>query len=394
MEQTRGHGPLSGIRVVELAGIAAAPYGVMLLADMGAEVIRVDRVPDGTPPRHPPRSDTLNRGRRSIAVDLKSPDGVTVVRKLASQADVFVEAFRPGVLERLGLGPADLLADNPRLVYARMTGYGQDGPWALRAGHDINFIGMTGTLHAIGPADAPPLPPLNLVGDFGGGGMLLAFGVVCAVLEAQRSGQGQVVDAAMVDGAASLTSLFYSLTAGGIWQDQRGGNRLDGGAPHYASYQTADGKYMAVGSLEPRFYQAFVAGLALADAGLPNPHDRNNWPTLRARFAAEFKGRTRAEWEQVFAGSDACVTPVRSLVEAATDPHLAQRGTIVTPDGIPQAAPAPRLSRTPGTIGLPPPWPGEHTQAILADAGFDTEQCAGLLASGAAVQHTAQGEPR
>jgi alpha-methylacyl-CoA racemase len=385
MESSRVHGPLAGVKVVEVAGIAAAPYGVMMLADMGAEVIRVDRVAEGTPVRDP-RGDVLNRGRRSIALDLKSEAGAAVVRRLAREADVFVEAFRPGVMERLGLGPQELLQDNPRLVYARMTGWGQDGPWAQRAGHDINFIGLTGTLHALGSRDAPPSPPLNLVGDFGGGGLLLAFGIVCAVLEARNSGRGQVVDAAMVDGAASLTSLFYALTQAGHWRDERGSNRLDGAAPHYGAYETADGKYMAVGALEPKFYALLLQGLGIPPGSLPDVNERRHWPALRERFAQAFRGRSRADWEQVFERIDACVTPVYSLSEAGKAAQLASRGTVLEAAGVAQAAPAPRLDRTPGCIGLAPPHPGEHSKQILAELGLDASEREQLLASGVVVQ--------
>ncbi|HEX5958915.1 MAG TPA: CaiB/BaiF CoA-transferase family protein, partial [Hyphomicrobiaceae bacterium] len=346
-------GPLAGYRIIEMAGIGPAPFAAMLLADMGAEVIRVDRrgAADLGLPGREPRFDVLHRGRRSIAVDVKAEAGRELVKRLAGKADALVEGFRPGVMERLGLGPDALIGANPKLVFGRMTGFGQDGPLAPAAGHDIDYIALAGVLHAIGRKGEAPVPPLNLVGDFGGGGMLLAFGVVCALLEAQRSGKGQVVDAAMIDGSAILMALTYGLYAQGTWQDERGVNVLDTGAPWYDTYQTSDDKWLAVGAIEKRFYEAFVAGLGLDASALPGQHDRAGWPELRRRFAAAIAGKTRDEWERLFAGTDACVAPVLGLGEVAQHPHNAARGTFVTRDGVLQPAPAPRFSRTVPEMG-------------------------------------------
>src|SRR5512145_548004 len=349
-------GPLAGYRIVEMAGIGPAPFAAMLLADMGAEVIRVDRreVADLGVPGREPKFDVLLRGRRSIAVDVKAEAGREVVKRLAARADAIIEGFRPGVMERLGLGPDVLLEVNPKLVFGRMTGFGQDGPLAQAAGHDIDYIALAGVLHAIGRKGEAPLPPLNLVGDFGGGGMFLAFGVVCALLEAQKSGKGQVVDAAMVDGAATLLALMYGLYSQGTWKDERGVNVLDTGAPWYDAYETRDGKWLAVGAIEKRFYEAFVERLGLKLSELPKQHDRSGWPELRRRFAETIAGRTRDEWERTFAGSDACVAPVLSLGEVARHPHNAARATFVDRDGVLQPAPAPRFSRTVPQIGAAP----------------------------------------
>ncbi|MFZ1103902.1 MAG: CaiB/BaiF CoA-transferase family protein, partial [Hyphomicrobiaceae bacterium] len=341
-------GPLAGYRIIEMAGIGPAPFAAMLLADMGAEVVRVDRREPadlGLPGREV-KFDVLHRGRRSIAVDVKAEAGRAVVKRLAAKADAVIEGFRPGVMERLGLGPDVLLALNPRLVLGRMTGFGQDGPLAPAAGHDINYIALAGVLHAIGRKGEAPVPPLNLVGDFGGGGMLLAFGVVCALLEAQRSGKGQVVDAAMVDGSATLMALMFGMLAQGTWKDERGVNVLDTGAPWYDTYQTKDGKWLAVGAIERRFYEAFVERLGIELSELPRQHDRSGWPQLKRRFAETIATKTRDEWERIFAGSDACVAPVLALGEVASHPHNVARGTFVTRDGVLQPAPAPRFSRT------------------------------------------------
>src|SRR5512145_702167 len=312
-------GPLAGYRIVEMAGIGPAPFAAMLLADMGAEVIRVDRreVADLGVPGREPKFDVLLRGRRSIAVDVKAEAGRELVKRLAAKADAIVEGFRPGVMERLGLGPEVLLAVNPKLVFGRMTGFGQDGPLAPAAGHDIDYIALAGALHAIGRKGEAPVPPLNLVGDFGGGGMFLAFGVVCALLEAQRSGQGQVVDAAMVDGSATLMALMFGLHAQGTWKDERGVNILDTGAPWYDTYRTKDGRWLAVGAIERRFYEEFVERLGLNLSDLPKQHDRAGWPDLKRRFAEAIAARTREEWEQIFADSDACVAPILALGEVA-----------------------------------------------------------------------------
>ncbi|HEX7160811.1 MAG TPA: CaiB/BaiF CoA-transferase family protein [Trebonia sp.] len=385
-------GPLAGVRVVELAGIGPGPYCGMLLADLGAEVIRVDR-PGGTVPSVPQRNDITSRGKRRVVVDLKHPRGAEVILRLAAASDALTEGYRPGVAERLGIGPADCLAANPALVYGRMTGWGQDGPLSASAGHDVGYIAVTGALHAIGRAGGPPQVPVNYLGDFGGGSLFLALGLVAGVLAARASGRGRVVDAAIVDGAAMLQAMTYGLLADGAWTDERGANLLDTGAPFYDVYETADGRHMAVGALESRFYATFT-GILFAPqgipAGLPAQHDRARWPELRARFAARFGERSQEEWTKAFSGTDACVAPVRTMTEAPADPHLAARGTYVTVDGLLQPAPAPRFSDgTPGTaIGALPPGPiagtGAHTREVLTALGFaDTED---LLASGAAWQ--------
>jgi alpha-methylacyl-CoA racemase len=342
--------PLSGVRVIELAGLAPSPFGCMVLADLGADVVRVDRPPhDGLAP---PPGGPLQRGRRTVTLDLKTPAGVTDLLHLVAKGDVLVEAFRPGVAERLGFGPPACAQINPRLVYARMTGWGQDGPLAHRAGHDIDYIAVAGALEPLGRAGSPPHAPLNLIGDFAGGGMLLAVGVLAALLERERSGRGQVVDAAMVDGSALLTSFLHGMLGAGMWPGGRGENLLDGGAPFYDTYRTSDGGFMAVGALEPPFYAALVAGLGLSD--LPDQYDRDGWPVLRERFAACFASRSRAHWTSVFAGLDACVTPVLSPREAPDHPHNRARRTFVEVDGHPQPAPAPRFSRTPAAAPVAP----------------------------------------
>jgi alpha-methylacyl-CoA racemase len=377
-------GPLAGYRIIEMAGIGPAPFAAMLLADMGADVIRLDRreAADLGLPGKEPRFEVLHRGRRSLSVDVKSDAGRAVVLRLAAKADALIEGFRPGVMERLSLGPAVLAGVNPKLVFGRMTGFGQDGPLAERAGHDINYIALAGVLHGIGRRGEAPVPPLNLVGDFGGGGMFLAFGVVCALLEAQKSGQGQVVDAAMVDGAASLMALIYGMYAQGAWHDERGVNVLDTGAPWYDAYETRDGKWLAVGAIEARFYAEFIERLGLSAAHLPAQHDRSGWPQLRQRFAATIKQRTRADWERVFAGSDACVAPVLALSEVRDHPHNAARATFIEADGVVQPAPAPRLSRTAGEIGIPPRPRGADSEAILRDWGFAADEIDALRSGG------------
>jgi alpha-methylacyl-CoA racemase len=377
-------GPLTGYRIIEMAGIGPAPFAATLLADMGAEVIRVDRqeAADLGLPGREPKFDVLHRGRRSLALDVKSPAGRDVVRKLVGKADAIIEGFRPGVMERLGLGPDELLALNPRLVYGRMTGFGQDGPMAQAAGHDINYIALAGVLHAIGRKGQGPVPPLNLVGDFGGGGMFLAFGVVCALLEAQKSGKGQVVDAAMVDGAAYLAAGIYGLFAQGSWKDERGVNFIDSGAPWYDVYQTKDGKWLSVGAIEQRFYAELVEKLGLAGAGLPKQHDRKGWPELRERFAAAISSKTRDEWERIFAGSDACVAPVLAMGEAAGHPHNVARSTFVNRDGVVQPGPAPRFSRTRPEMGRAPEGRGAGSEAVLKDWGFAAAEIADLATAG------------
>jgi alpha-methylacyl-CoA racemase len=339
-------GPLAGVRVVELAGLGPGPHAAMVLADLGAEVVRVDRPSGGLQIGDPEAPDPTLRGRRRVAADLKDPAGRETVLRLVERAHVLIEGYRPGVTERLGVGPAECHARNPRLVYGRMTGWGQDGPMARQVGHDINYISVTGALHAIGRAGERPVPPLNLVGDFGGGSMLLVVGVLAALWEAERSGQGQVVDAAMVDGASLLLQMVWGLLGQGAWRDDRGVNLLDGHTPFYDTYACADGQYVAVGALEPQFYAALLDGLGLDQADLPAQNDQEGWPTLRARFTETFASRTRDEWATTFQDTDACVTPVLSFAEAAHHPHLAARSTIVAVDGIQQAAPAPRFSRT------------------------------------------------
>jgi alpha-methylacyl-CoA racemase len=375
-------GPLDGIRVIELASLAPAPFGCMVLADLGADVLRVDRIAACRPDAAPPPADPLGRGRRSIGVDLKDPAGIDLLLRLIAEADVLVEGFRPGVAERLGLGPEVCAQRNPRLVYARMTGWGQDGPLAARAGHDIDYIALSGALAPVGRAGERPVPPLNLVGDFGGGGMLLAVGVLAALVERGRSGRGQVIDAAMVDGSALLTSFIHGLRAAGLWSDERGTNLLDSGAPFYDTYATADGGHVAVGALEPQFYAALLDGLGLADAGLPAQHDRSGWPELRRRLTEVFAQRTRDEWAQVFTGTDACVAPVLGLGEAAGHPHAVARASFIEVGGLTQPAPAPRFARSATGIPAPPPRPGADTDPVLADLGLSPEQVATLRASG------------
>ena len=324
----------------------------------------------------------LHRGRRSLSLDVKSEAGRAVVKRLAAKADALIEGFRPGVMERLGLGPDVLAEINPKLVFGRMTGFGQDGPLAQRAGHDINYIALAGVLHGIGRKGEAPVPPLNLVGDFGGGGMFLAFGVVCALLEAQKSGQGQVVDAAMVDGAACLMALIYGMHAQGAWRDERGVNVLDTGAPWYDTYETSDGKWLAVGAIEARFYAEFVERLGLSAADLPAQHDRSGWPELRRRFAEAIKQRSRDDWEGIFADSDACVAPVLSLSEVHHHPHNAARATFIERDGVVQPAPAPRFSRTASEIGAPPRPRGADSEAVLRDWGFAASEIDALRSAG------------
>ena len=377
-------GPLKGYRVIEMAGIGPAPFACMLLSDMGAEVIRVDRreAADLGLPGRSPKFNVLERGRRSIAVDLKSEAGRDVVRRLVAKADALIEGFRPGVLERLGLAPDSLLKINPKLVVGRMTGFGQDGPMAPRAGHDINYIAMAGVLHTIGRKGEAPVPPLNLVGDFGGGGMFMAFGVVCALLEAAKSGQGQVVDATMIDGAAYLAGFVYAMHSAGSWKDERGSNVLDTGAPWYDVYETADGKFMSVGAIEQKFYAELLTGLGLASESLPNQNDRAGWPALRERFSAAFKSGTQARWTAIFETMDACVAPVLSFSEARSHAHNAERGTFTRVGEVDQPAPAPRFSRTPAAICRPPPERGQEGQQALAEWGFSDTQIADLKSLG------------
>jgi len=377
-------GPLKGVRIVEMAGIGPAPFCGMMLSDMGAEIIRVDRS-DGADlglPGREPRFEVLLRGRQSIAVDVKSEAGRDIVRRLVKDADALIEGFRPGVMERLGLGPQALWEANPRLVFGRMTGFGQDGPMAPRAGHDINYIALSGALHAIGQKGGPPTPPLNLVGDFGGGGMLLAFGVLCGILEARTSGKGQVVDAAMVDGASLLMAGIYGFLGGGMWKDERGENILDTGAPWYGVYETKDGKWVSIGSIEKRFYADLLERLGIAGEDLPKQHDRAGWPKLAKRYAEVFKTRTRDEWCAVFADSDACFAPVLAMKEVASHPHNALRSTFVERDGVVQPAPGPRFSRTPPAIAGPSKAAGTDSEAVLKAAGYTPSEIETLIKSG------------
>ena len=382
-------GPLAGVRVIEVAGIGPGPFAAMLLADLGADVLRVDRAqsvgPDAANAANAdrPHWDLLNRGRRSIGVDLKNPDGVGTVLRLVESADALIEGFRPGVAERLGIGPEDCWARNPKLVFGRMTGWGQDGPYANAAGHDINYIALAGALHPIGRAGQPPVPPLNLVGDFGGGGMLLAFGVVCALLEAAKSGKGQVVDAAMVDGAAVLTTMFHAFSAIGMWSEERGTNLLDTGAHFYEVYECADGEHVSIGSIEPQFYAELRRLAGLDDHEWNAQMDKAAWPDLKVRLAEVFKQKTRAEWCEIMEHTDVCFAPVLSLSEAPKHPHNVARQTFVDVAGVAQPAPAPRFSRTPGAIERPPAQPGQHTDEALVDWGIPADDIAKLRETGA-----------
>ncbi len=358
-------GPLAGLRVVELAGIGPAPFAGMLLADLGADVVRIDRPGGPSLAVVPPERDLLGRGKRSVALDLKDSDDVRRVLDLVARADLLVEGMRPGVAERLGVGPDAALARNPRLVYGRMTGWGQDGPDAGAAGHDITYVAVTGVLGASAPPSDPPMPPLNLLGDFAGA-TYLVVGLLAALHESRTSGVGQVVDAAMVDSTAHLSTMFHGLLAAGAWQDRPGSNLLDGGAPFYGTYRTSDGGWMAVGALEPAFYDALLTRLGI-DATDGDRRDPSTWVALRRRIAETFATRTRAEWTAVFAGSDACVAPVLGLGEATRHPHLAARGTYVEHAGVMQPGPAPRFSRTAATLDRPPPAAGQHTDEVLAE---------------------------
>ena len=384
-------GPLAGVRVVELAGIGPSPFAAMLLADLGADVVRIDR-PGGAsvPLPLPTEADVLRRGRPSVLLDLKHPDGLATALDLVERADVLIEGYRPGVAERLGLGPDVCLDRNPRLVYGRMTGWGQDGPLAQAAGHDIGYIAVTGALGAIGRAGGPPQVPVNLVGDFGGGALYLVVGVLAALLEARTSGLGQVVDAAIVDGTAHVSALLLGLAAAGLWSDERGTNLLDTGAPFYDVYETRDGRWMAVGPLEEPFYAELLARLDLTDRA-PDRLDPTEWPALRALLADTFRTRTRAEWTTLLEGTDACVAPVLGYSEAPRHPHLAARGTYVEHHGVVQPAPAPRFSRTPAALTTPPAVVGTGTRTALSAWGITGVD--GLLASGAATDTSAADAP-
>jgi alpha-methylacyl-CoA racemase len=384
-------GPLVGFRVLELGAIGPVPFAGALLADMGADVVRVDRLPMTSPKlssngdlasERPSRFDFYNRNKRSIALDLKRPEGVQAVLKLLKSSDVMLEGFRPGVTERLGLGPAPCLAANPRLVYGRMTGWGQDGPLAQEAGHDINYLALTGALHSIGLAEQAPVPPLNLVADLGGGAMYLAVGILAAVMEARSSGQGQVVDAAMIDGVVNQMSAFQAMRQMGTWTAERAQNIVDGGAPYYGTYQTKDGKYVAVGAMEPQFYASLISVVGLNLDDLPAQQERAAWPAMRQRFAVIFLTRTRDEWVQRAQGCDACLAPVLSIDEAPHHPHMVARKVFTSFDEVLHPSPAPRFSRTPGALTRAAPNPGQHSAAALSDWGFSPSEIESLSLNG------------
>ena len=368
-------GPLDGVKIVEVAGIGPGPFAGMMLSDMGAEVLRVDRAQSVRPGGEPrPSVDPLARGRRSVGLDLKHPEGLETLLRLVDQADGLIEGFRPGVMERLGAGPEVCLERNPKLVYGRMTGWGQEGPIAHAAGHDINYIALAGALDPIGPKGGKPVPPLNLVGDFGGGGMFLAFGIACALFEARGSGRGQVVDAAMVDGASTLMAFIRGMAAMGVWQEERGANMLDSGAHFYDTYETADGRYVSIGSIEPQFYAELLEKTGLAGEDLPGQMARDEWPAMKQKFEALFKTKTREEWCEIMEGSDICFAPVLSLSEVPEHPHAQARNAFVDVGGQQQPAPAPRFSRTTPAVPSPAASPGEHTDAALAEWGFSESE--------------------
>ena len=374
-------GPLKGIKVIEMVGLGPGPLCAMMLADMGAEVIRIDR-PGGN--LFSGRSaDLLGRNRKSVAVDLKKPEGVETVLRLVEQADALLEGFRPGVMERLGLGPDDCLARNPKLIYGRMTGWGQDGPMAQGAGHDINYIALAGALHAIGEAGGKPIPPLNLVGDFGGGGMFLAFGMVCGLLETQKSGQGQVIDCSMVEGTAVLMGMFYAMHQSGMWKDERGSNMLDGASHYYNTYETQDGKWISVGSMEPQFYAELVKLSGANPELFAKQHDASRWPQCKEELARIFKTKTRDEWNDIMEGGDVCYAPVLSLAEAPHHPHNVARETFIEMDGMTQPAPAPKFSRTKPEVQHGPLPAGSNTEEVLAAWGFSAAEIEKLKESGA-----------
>ena len=388
-------GPLQGLRVIELASIGPGPMCCMLLADLGADVVRVDRLePSGLGVAVDKRFEINGRGRRSVAIDTRKPAGRDAVLRLLENADVLIEGFRPGVTEKMGLGPTDCHARNPRLVYGRMTGFGQQGPLSMAAGHDLNYIALTGVLHAIGAggsgagaggvgAAGKPVPPLNLVGDYGGGALYLAFGVMAALFERQRSGRGQVVDAAMVDGAASLASIFFGLTAAGTWDaGVRGANLLDGGAPFYDTYETGDGRHVSLGALEPKFFATLAAAIGLDERFVKRQYDRRLWPEMREAIAARMRERPRAEWCTLLEGTDACFAPVLSFLEAPTHRHARERAAFIEVDGVPQPAPAPRFDRTPAGLPRASPTVGAHSDEVLGEAGYDAAAIAALRADG------------
>lgn len=372
-------GPLSDVVVVELAGIGPAPFAGMMLADMGADVIRIDRLPTGSHASRSPAGDVVGRGRRSISIDLKAPRGVETALRLVEHADVLIEGYRPGVAEALGLGPETCRARNPGLVYGRMTGWGQDGPLSRVAGHDLNYIALTGALHAIGPSDRPPPPPLNLVGDYGGGGMLLALGVIAALFEKQRSGLGQVVDAAMIDGVAVLMSAIYGLHGKDAWEDRREANLLDGAAPFYGCYECADGRYVSIAAIEPQFYRLLLDRCGIVDPAFDDQWDRRNWPEMRERLATMFRSRDRDAWCALLGGTDACFAPVLSMSEAPEHPHCRDRSVFVRRDGMVQPAPAPRFERTPSRLSAAAPAIGRDTAAILQALRYSDAEISRLV---------------
>ena len=376
-------GPLSGIKIIELAGIGPSPYACMLLADAGADILRLERTSAGMIPEGLPNWDLLNRSRRSVGVDLKNPEAVALVLDLVAEADVVIEGFRPGVAERLGVGPDACLEVNPAIVYGRMTGWGQDGALADRAGHDINYIAISGALWPMGRAGDIPVPPLNLVGDFGGGGMMLAFGVTSALLAARITGVGQVVDAAMTDGSASLMTMVHAFKFAGLWEERRGANMLDTGAHFYEVYETKDARYMSVGAIERKFYAELMAGLGLDLAEYPDQMDRSSWEDMKRVLAERFKTKTRDEWSAIFEGIDACTLPVLSPFEAPEHPHNVDRGTFVEIEGVVQPGPAPRFSVTPSEISKPPSYPGADTDEALASWGVAEERIVALRETGA-----------
>jgi alpha-methylacyl-CoA racemase len=380
-------GALTGVKVVEFAGIGPGPFSCMMLADMGAEVIRIDRADQVGRDLREPKTNTTLRGRRNVALDLKKPDGVAMALELCAKADILIEGFRPGVMERLGLGPDVVLARNPKIVYGRMTGWGQDGPIAHTAGHDINYIALTGALFTIG-TKATPTPPLNLVGDYGGGALYMVVGVLAAYIEAQKSGKGQVVDTSMVEGAASLMTPTYGAHAAGQWVDERESNRLDGGCHHYGVYETRDGKHVAIGPNEPQFYALMLKELGLEGETLPGQTDRTHWPAMRERFAKIFKTRTREEWTARLEQKDVCFAPVLSMSEAPRHPQNKARGSFVEVDGVLQPGPAPRFSRTPSAVTCGPAFAGEHSTQVLADWGIEKKKIATLVETGAVKQRT------
>jgi alpha-methylacyl-CoA racemase len=379
-------GPLKGLKVIEMVGIGPCPFAAMMLADMGADVIRIDRKPDPNAPNPYPmlgtKFDVMARGRRSLALDLKDPRARQLLLDLVAKADVLVEGFRPGVMERLGLGPDPCLDRNPRLVYGRVTGWGQTGPLSQAAGHDLNYVALSGMLHAMGRADSPPVPPLNLVGDFGGGAMMLAFGVVCAAFEAKQSGKGQVVDAAMTDGAALLGAMMYGLRAFGSWSDERESNLLDGGAPFYDCYACLDAKFISLGAIEPQFYAQLLQLAGVEDPQFRKQWRQADWPELKRKFAELFATRTREDWCRLLEGTDVCFAPVLDMAEAPKHPHNAARATFVEVDGVTQPAPAPRFSRTPAELGTPPSSPGQDGAEVLTDWGWSAASVEALRRAG------------